>query len=146
MKIWEFLEELAFFYPPNLKDEEKKRLYSSYVENLEGIVISNKCEYDWKNVLQAIQRTYTYSKFPPLADIIKVLPECKKAKPYQECADEGTLIVITLPTGVRYDFTVTSIGRTLSSIKEEIKDKYGDCEVQTYPKGTVIIGNTVILP
>ncbi|MBQ2219522.1 MAG: hypothetical protein II417_01850 [Elusimicrobia bacterium] len=75
MKIWDFIEELDFFYPQNLMDEEKKRLYSSYVENLEGIVISNKCEYDWKKVLQAIQRTYTYSKFPPLADIIKVLPE-----------------------------------------------------------------------
>ena len=146
MKIWEFLEELAFFYPPNIKDEDKKRLYSSYVENLEGIVISNKCEYDWKKVLQAIQRTYTFSKFPPLAEIIKVLPECVKVKPYQESEDEGALVVITMPNGVMYDFTITGFGKPLSQIKSEIVEKYGNVQVKTYPKGSVLIGKQVILP
>lgn len=146
MQIWEFVRELAFFFPLSGNDEHKNRIFDSYVENLEGICISNKCEYDWKKVLQTIQRTYTYQKFPPLADIIKVLPECKIFKPYQECTNEGALVVITLPNGVRYDFTISAIGRSLDSIKGEIKDKYGDCEIKTYPKGTVIIGDKVFTP
>ena len=146
MTIWEFLKELEFFYKYTGSDNDKNRLFSSYVENLEGICISNKCEYDWKKVLQAIQRTYTYQKFPPLADIIKCLPEGKIFKPYRECADEGTLIVITLPTGVIYSFAVSGIGRSFNVIKEEITEKYGDCDIKQYPKGSVLIGKQVILP
>lgn len=146
MQIWEFVRELAFFFPLSGTDEHKNRIFDSYVENLEGICVNNKSEYDWKKVLQTIQRTYTYQKFPPLADIIKVLPECKIFKPYQECENEGSIIAITLSTGITYDFTVSGIGRPLESIKQEIKNRYGDCEIKTYPKGTVRIGNTFVLP
>lgn len=146
MQIWEFVRELAFFFPLSGTDEHKDRIFDSYVENLEGISISNKCEYDWKKVLQAIQRTYTYSKFPPLADIIKVLPECKIFKPYQECENEGGLVVITLPNGVKYDFIISGIGKPFETIKQEITEKYGNCDIQKYPKGTVIIGNQVFTP
>lgn len=146
MKIWEFLEELEFFFNYQGKEEDKNKIFSSYVENLEGISISNKCEYDWKKVLQTIQRTYTYSKFPPLADIIKVLPECKIFKPYQECENEGGLVVITLPNGVKYDFIISGIGKPFETIKQEITEKYGNCDIQKYPKGTVIIGNQVFTP
>lgn len=146
MQIWEFVRELAFFFPLSGTDEHKNRIFDSYVENLEGICISNKCEYDWKKVLQTIQRTYTYQKFPPLADIIKVLPECKIFKPYQECENEGALIVITLPNGMKYDFTVSGIGRHIETIKEEILKKHGDCDIKTYPKGTVIIGDKIFTP
>ena len=120
MTIWEFLRELEFFYKYSGNENDKNRLFSSYVENLEGICITNKCEYDWKKVLQAIQKTYTYSKFPPLADIIKCLPEGKILKPYKECKDEGNLIVLTLPTGRKYYFTASAIGRPIDDIRQEI--------------------------
>jgi hypothetical protein len=62
-------------------------------------------------------------------------------------ANEGALVVITLPNGVRYDFTVSGIGRPIENIKEEIKNKYGKYpEIKTYPKGTVIIGDKVFTP
>ena len=144
MQIWEFVRELAFFFPLSGSEEHQNRIFDSYVENLEGIVISNKCDYDWKKVLQAIQTTYTYQKFPPLADIIKCLPQGKIFKTYKESADEGALIVITLPEGTIYSFTVSGIGKPLSCIKEEIKEKYGTCEIKTYPKGTLLIGKEII--
>jgi len=146
MQIWEFVRELAFFFPLSGTDEHKNKIFDSYVENLEGICITNKCEYDWKKVLQAIQRTYTYSKFPPLADIIKCLPEGKVIKSYVPTKDEGNLIVLTLPSGKKYYFTACGIGRTLQSYKEEITRKHGGCEIDVYPKGTVVIGNDIVLP
>lgn len=146
MTIWDFLRELEFFYKYTGNDNDKNRLFSSYVENLEGICIANKCEYDWKKVLQAIQKTYTYSKFPPLADIIKCLPEGKIYKTYTPCKDEGSLIVLTLPDERKYYFTASAIGRALDKVKEEITLKYGDCHVEMYPKGTVVIGNSIVLP
>ena len=146
MQIWEFVRELAFFFPLSGTEEHKNKIFDSYVENLEGICITNKCEYDWKKVLQAIQKTYTYSKFPPLADIIKCLPEGKIYKTYTPCKDEGSLIVVTLPNNKKYYFTARGIGRTLQSYKEEITLKYGDCQIETYPAGTVVIGNNIVLP
>lgn len=152
MKIWEFLRELAFFYPMQTSNEkDREKIFSSYVDNLEGIAITNKCDYDWKKVLQCIQRTYTYSKFPPLADIIKFLPECRIIKPYTPCKDEGSLIVITMPNGNTYQFTVCNWGKSLSQYQEEWKlkykpDEYAQIKIKQYPAGTVIIGDTVILP
>ena len=147
MQIWEFIRELSFFFPLSGTEEHKNRIFDSYVENLEGIAISNKCDYDWKKVLQAIQRTYTYQKFPSLADVIKCLPEGRIEKPYEACEGEGALVVITLPNGVKYDFTVSGMGRSLGVIKEEIKNKYGALpKIETYPIGTVIIGDKIFQP
>lgn len=148
MKLWEFIRELAFFFPLNGTEEHQNKIFDSYVENLEGIAISNHCEYDWKKVLQTIQRTYTYSKFPPLADIIKFLPECKVFKPYKPCKDEGSLIVLTLPNGIKYNFTVSAIGKPLAKIKEELRlkykpEEYKKCKFEYYPAGTIIIGETI---
>lgn len=147
MKIWEFVRELASFFPLSGTDETKNKIFDSYVENLEGIVLTNKCEYDWKKVLQAIQRTYIYSKFPPLADIIKCLPEGRIDKVYEPCENEGSLIVLTLPNGKKHYFTVCGMSKSLREIKEEILFKYGDYpKVEMYPKGTVVIGNDIVLP
>lgn len=146
MQIWEFVRELAYFFPLNGSEEHQNKIFDSYVENLEGICIKNKCEYDWKKVIKKIQCTYTYSKFPPLADIIKCLPECKVFKPYIESKDEGALVVITLPDGKFYDFTVCNIGKSLESIRDDINNKFGSCKIDTYPKGTVRVGKKLILP
>ena len=146
MQIWEFVRELAEFFPLTGTEEHQNKIFDSYVENLEGICIKNKCDYDWKKVLRAIQCTYTYSKFPPLADIIKCLPECRMYKPYVESVDEGSLIAITLPNGRIYDFTVCGFGKPIGVIKDEINKKFGNCTVKKYPKGTVRIGNDFILP
>lgn len=146
MQIWEFVRELAFFFPLNGTDEAKNKIFDSYVENLEGIILTNKCEYDWKKVLQAIQQTYTYTKFPPLADIIKCLPEGKIEKVYNPCKNEGSLVVITLPNGYPYVFTIHGNSRPYNEIVDEIKFKYGSCKVETYPPGTVMIGKTIVTP
>ena len=144
MQIWEFVRELAFFFPLSGTEEHKNKIFDSYVENLEGIVISNKCEYDWAKVLKAIQRTHAFSKFPSLAEIIKCLPEGKITKPYQECEGEGSLVVMTLPSGRKYTFTVSAIGRPIGVIKDEITKKYGGCKVEIYPAGAVMVGNEII--
>ena len=146
MKLWEFVKELALFFPLSGTEEIKNKIFDSYVENLEGIMLTNKCEYDWKKVLQKIQCTYTYSKFPPLADIIKVLPECKVIKPYQPCTNEGSLVVITLSNGKIYPFTINGNGKPLDYYKEDIEKKYGTCDIKFYPKGSILIGTKVMIP
>ena len=140
MTIWDFLRELEFFYKYTGNNDDKNRLFSSYVENLEGICISNKCDYDWKKVLQTIQRTYTYSKFPPLADIIKCLPEGKIFKPYTPCENEGDLIVVRFPDGRINAFEASGIGKISVN---DIQEKHKGCIVERYPKGSVLIGKKV---
>ena len=54
--------------------------------------------------------------------------------------------MVTLPNNKKYYFTARGIGRTLQSYKEEITLKYGDCQIETYPAGTVVIGNNIVLP
>lgn len=146
MKIWDFLGELALFYPLKKEGEAREKLFSYYVENLEGICITKKEEYDWRKILMAIQRGYKKRDYPLLADIINFLPEGKIEKQYQACRGEGSLIVITLPTGQKYSFTVCGYGRSKDAIVEEIRTKYGACDISTYPKGSVLIGNTVVEP
>ena len=147
MKLWEFIRELAFYFPLSGTDEAKNKTFDMYVENLEGIAITNKCEYDWKKVLKVIQCTYTFKSFPSLADIIKVLPECRIIKPYKECKGEGSVIILTLPTGSKYLFVVSGIGRPITDIQAEIKEKFGsESKIEHYPKGTVLIGDEILLP
>lgn len=146
MQIWEFVRELAFFFPLSGTDEHKNKIFDSYVENLEGICLTNKSEYDWKKVLQTIQRTYTYSKFPPLADIIKCLPECKIIKPYTEQKDDGQLGIVTLPNGYKYSFITRGNGKPINELKDDLKFKYKTFNIEIFPKGSVLIGKEVILP
>ena len=83
--------------------------------------------------------------FPEPKILYHYLIQCE-IKHYDECVNEGSLIAITLPNGVIYDFTVCGIGKPLGVIKDEISKKYGSCTVKMYPKGTVRIGNKFVLP
>jgi hypothetical protein len=90
----------------------------------------------------------TYEKkkgFPEPRVLYNYLAQCE-IKHYDISKDEGSLVLITLPTGIQYNFTVSGIGRSLGTIKQEIVDKYGDCKIEMFPKGTVIIGNQIIEP
>lgn len=147
MQIWEFLRELAIFFPLSGSEERQNKIFDSYAENLVDITTCDKkYDYDWKKVLQIIQRTYTYQRFPSLADIINCLPEARIYKPYQESEYDGRLVVITLPNGYKYSFTTHGTGKPIHQIQESLKDKYGTIKTEIFPKGSVLIGNTVIKP
>lgn len=144
MQINKFLSDLELFYPYKGTEENKIRVFETYQENLEGITLTNKCEYDWKKVLMAIQRGYKKREFPTLADIINFMPEGKIEKEYKPCKDEGSLIVVTLPNGTIYPFTVSGVGNQDKKIIDEIKKKFGTCEVKTYPSNFQLIGTKVV--
>lgn len=144
MQINKFLSDLELFYPYKGTEENKIKIFETYQENLEGICISNKCDYDWKKILMAIQRGYKKRDFPLLADIINFMPEGKKEEEYKPCKDEGSLIVVTLPNGTIYPFTVAGIGRNQETIFNEIKNKFGTCDIKTYPLNYQIIGTKVV--
>lgn len=146
MHILDFLTNLELFYKYSGSEENKIKVFNSYVENLEGICLNNKCDYDWSKVILAIQRGYKKREFPLLADIINFLPEGKIEKQYQPCKGEGSLVIITLPTGQKYSFTVCVYGKSKETIVDEIKTKYGICDVNIYPAGSVLIGNKVVEP
>ena len=63
MQIWEFIKELAFFFPLSGTEEHQNRIFDSYVENLEGIAISNKCDYDWKRYYRLYKELILFPNF-----------------------------------------------------------------------------------
>ena len=67
---------------------------------------------------------------------------------YKEyCENEiGRLVIATLPDGRMYSFEITTFGETLENIKKKMVHKYGNVQIKTYPKGTVLIGNKVFMP
>lgn len=144
MSLQEMLEELLRFYP--IKDRSKNDIAQDMVTYRELIleyVYSSNERYDWEKCLKYIQTHRIYKTFPSIPDILEALPYSLQQKKVQKCVDEGSLLVVTLPSGYTYEFTVSGIGRSIEDIKADIKRKFGQCEYKFYPKGTVIIGSKV---
>lgn len=145
MRLFEFLRDLEAFYPLNESEEKVNKRLSSYVDILEGEIIKSGKNYDYSKVLKYIQMNYRYKTFPSLPDILDFM---KVGEVYEvvECENEGDLVVITLPNGYMYSFTVHGTGQPLTEIIEKCKRAYGDCSIKQYPKGSVLIGKEVFLP
>jgi hypothetical protein len=143
MNLQDMLSELLRFYPiTNRKDEDIAKDMITYHECiLENVYKSNQ-KYDWEKCLKYILTHRIYKTFPSIPEILEALPySLKKEKAKSEsCADEGFLLVVTLPNGYTYHFTVSSTGKPMSEVKSGLEKKFGQCSYKIYPKGTLIIG------
>ncbi|MCM1339406.1 MAG: hypothetical protein NC191_07020 [Muribaculaceae bacterium] len=147
MTLQEMLEELLRFYPiQNRREEDIAKDLVVYRERILEFVYNSNEKYDWEKCLKYIQTHRTYKTFPAIPDILDALPHSYLAEKYQPCANEDSLLVVTLPTGYQNEFTVSSIGKPLKQLEDDIKRKFGECTYQLYPKGTVIIGGKIYLP
>lgn len=138
MRIMDFLQQLETMFPLKEADEKKQRVFSLYVDVIEGEVVKNGKEYDFQKILHHLIRTHKYKTFPSVADIIEAMP-IGEVTQYEQCKDEGALLVVTLPSGYQYRFTVSASGKKREAIESDIKRRYGECTYQFYPKGTVIL-------
>ncbi|MCM1003608.1 MAG: hypothetical protein NC408_04630 [Candidatus Gastranaerophilales bacterium] len=145
MRIFDFLKQLDEFFPLSENEDKKNNRFSMYADIIEGEIQKTGKEYDFKKIIQYLVRNYKYKTFPPMPEILDALPFGEIYR-YSKCANEGSLLVVTLPTGYQYEFTVSSIGKPLKQLEDDIKRKFGECTYQLYPKGTVIIGGKVYLP
>lgn len=151
MSLQDMLTELLRFYPIlNRKKEDIARDMVTYRELILRAVYDTNKKYDWDKCLKHIQSTRTQRTFPAIADIIAALPySVKYENLYQEKhidPKEGALLVITLVSGLKYAFTFSGWEKSVSELKKHCKERFGDCEIKLYPKGTVLIGNEVVEP
>lgn len=145
MRIMEFLQQLEDIFPIGVAEEKKNKRFSLYIDVIEGEIQKNGKEYNLLKVLHYLIKTHQYKSFPAIADIIKALP-IGEITQYQQCKNDGDLLVVTLPNGYKYEFTVSAIGKSIKELKNSIQRKYGTCEYSFYPKKTVIIGDKVFYP
>lgn len=145
MKLFEFLRDLESFYPLNESEEKVNKRLSSYVDILEGEILKSGKSYDYAKILKHIQMNYRYKQFPSLPDILDFM-NVGEIRETTTCEDDGCLVVITMPNGVMYPFEIASFGKPIDEVKKQIVEKYGNVQVKTYPKGSVLIGKQVILP
>ena len=142
-KIGDFLMDISQTYPIR-QGISAERVLEDARTYLIG-KLYNK-EIDFQKAKTLMFDTYEKKKgFPEPRVLYNYLAQCE-IKHYDISKDEGSLVLITLPTGIQYNFTVSGIGGSLGTIKQEIVDKYGDCKIEMFPKGTVIIGNQIIEP
>ena len=139
-KIGDFLMDISQTYPIKTGINAERVL-----EDARTYLIGKlyKKEIDFIKAKNLLFDNYDKRTFPDPKTLYSYLAQCE-IKNYHECESEGSLIVLTLPNGVKYQFTVTACGRSLGAIKDEIKEKYGAFpKIETYPAGTVIIGDKV---
>lgn len=131
-----FLHKLFALYPPEDKTEERMRYYAE-------ILTSNK-KYDYEKLMRIVGREWKNKYLPSTAWLVEKREQCKPENSIP--ANEGELVVMRLPNGRIYSFTVTGFGRTLNDIRSKCSSIYGGCKVEIYPKGSVLVGTTVIEP
>lgn len=145
MKLQEMLEELLRFYPiNNRKEDDIAQDLVTYRELILEQVHKSNEEYDWTKCLKYIQTHRVYKTFPSIPDILEALPHSFVDKKYQPSPNEGALLVVTLPNGYQYKFTVSGRGKTFKQIENDIKRKFGECTFKFYPKGTIIIDDKIL--
>lgn len=146
MKIFDFLKQLNEFFPINESENKMNNRFKLYGEIIQGEIQKKGKDYDFKKVIQHLVKNYKYKTFPSMPEILDALPYGEKLPTYNPSVNEGCLLVVTLPSGYTYEFTVSSIGKPIKQLEEDIKRKFGDCTYKLYPKGTVIIQGKVFYP
>jgi hypothetical protein len=145
MNLFEFLRKLEAFYPLNESQEKVDNRLSSYVDILEGEIVKRGKKYDYSKVLKHIQMNYRYKTFPSLPDLLDFL-NIGEVRESINCKDEGCLVVIRLPESKVYAFEVAPFCRDLEDLKKDAASRFGNSKIEIYPKGSVLIGDTVITP
>lgn len=140
-KISEFLFDIAQTYPvrggnPDVVLEDTRTYLVGYLYNK---------DIDFVQAKKLIFDNYDQKTFPTPKTLLGYLNQCE-IKKYEHCADEGGLVVMTLPNGAIYSFEITGFGKPFEDIKKQAVAKYGNVQIKQYPKGSVLIGKKVILP
>lgn len=141
-QLEDFLIDLAEIYPLE-RTKNFDKVIGHYTDYLLQFCIGK--EIDFKKVKFAIFDRNKTNKFPDLYTIRECL-FLGEVTQYQQCKNEGDLLVVTLPNGYQYEFTVSAIGKSIKEIQSSIKRRYNNCTFQFYPKGTVIIGDKIFVP
>lgn len=140
-EIKAFLLKLSYLFP--LDGKRLEPVFETYTDILLEKFL--KKEYDLKKLTSYIAQNYKFQSFPPVKFILECLPMAE-IHHFNNTANEGEVIIITLPNGIMYSFTVTGFGKDLNLIRYNLRESYGDCDIKRYPKGTVLVGTTVIEP
>ena len=141
-EIINFLTKLNSIFP--MENKRVDTVFETYTD-----ILLEKClekEYDLKKLLSKIVQTYRYTTFPSAKFILECLPYAEIVRCTESIANEGALVVLKLPNSLIYTFTVTDFGKSVKELKADYMKRFGDCEIKMYPKGSVLIGNTVIEP
>ena len=136
-----FLEDLSVFFPIS-STRNKSEVIEHYAKYL--LKYCEKKNFKFSQVKKYIIENYTKTNFPEVTFIRNSLPQ-GEIRNYQTTIHDGELVVITLPDGRIYNFTVTGNEvKSINDIKQEIETKFGTFpKIEIYPKGTIIIGNKI---
>ena len=140
-QLEDFLIDLTEFYPISDKRDFNK-IISQSVDYLLQFCINK--EIDFKKVRNIIFDTYKFKGFPDLP----LIRDCLKAgeiQKYTNCKDEGCLVVIRAEKHI-YSFEIAPLGRSLEDIKKNASAMFENAKIEIYPKGSVLIGDTVVTP
>lgn len=142
----DFLTSLFKFYPPKLSENDTFELMEHYQKTIEPDLIKDR-NYDFDKLLRLVSREHKYKTPPDIPDIIEKIPYCEII-PEAKKVNIGGLIRITCKNGQYFDLTVCdNIELFLGQAKKKITELYGEIKkVETFAKGTVIIGNTIHMP
>lgn len=140
-QIKDFLMHLTYLFPL-----EGKRL-EPVLETYSDILLEKflKKEYDLKKLTSYIVQNYKFRTFPTAEFILECLPMAEIHK-VNNVVNEGEVIIMKLPNGMMYSFTVTGYGKHLTEIEGRLKGQYGECVVTRHPKGTTLIGTRIFEP
>lgn len=142
-KIGDFLMDIAQTYPIRQGVNAERVIENARVYLIEKLY--NK-EIDFQKAKTLMFDNYEKKNgFPEPRVLYNYLIQCE-VRHYDPSKNEGSLVVITLPNGYPYVFTIHGNSRPYNEIVDEIKFKYGSCKVETYPPGTVMIGKTIVAP
>ena len=136
--LHQFLVDTAQIFPVQAT-RDKNRLWDLASNYLWARIYKKEINYD-KALSWLIDNLKKNSYFPDITTIAESLKYGEVKPICESCADEGSLLVVTLPNGYTYHFIVSSTGKPMSEVKSEKKQKFGQCSYKIYPKGTLIIG------
>lgn len=136
--LHQFLVDTAQIFPVQAT-RDKNRLWDLASNYLWARIYKKEINYD-KALSWLIDNLKKNSYFPDITTIAESLKYGEVKPICESCADEGSLLVVTLPNGYTYHFTVSSTGKPMSEVKSGLEQKFGQCTYKIYPKGTLIIG------
>lgn len=138
-QLEDFLIDISEIYPISAKLNYEK-VIEQYADYLLEFCINKQIDY--KKAKHHIFDNYHYRNFPDMQTFKESLFVAEVTQ-YQQCKNEGALLVVTLPNGYQYRFTVSAIGNNQETIKKDVEKRFGNCNWQLYSKGTVIIDEKV---
>lgn len=141
-QLEDFLINITDFYPIS-----SNKNFDNVIAQSLDYLLQFCCgkEIDFKKARNYVFENYKFKGFPDLAILKESLLNAEIIK-QKYCKDEGGLVVVTFPTGKIFTFEISPLGKPLEEIKKQVIAKYGNVQIKTYPKGTVMIGNTIVLP